>query len=211
MKILVIGASQGTGALAVENALARGHEVTAFSRNPQKLVLEHPKLTRRPGNFHDRESVEAAVQGHEAVILTASATTLKSFKENPNYLSAGTALIIEAMKRHGVKKLAVLSALGVGETRNQLSWLMRMIMIDGLLKLPYADHERQEALVRGSGLEWVIARPSRLTNGPARNAYTKAADLERVPSAISRADVAAFLVDAVETNAWAQKAVSLGG
>ncbi len=72
MRILIIGASKGTGALAAAAALERGHEVTAFARNPQNLQLEHAKLTRQKGDFHDQSSVEPAVKGHDAVLITAS-------------------------------------------------------------------------------------------------------------------------------------------
>ncbi len=91
MKILVVGASQGTGALSVRAALDKGHDVTAFSRNPKKLELEHPKLTRRAGDFHSASDMETAVAGHDAVIVTASASSLKAFKENPNYFSQARA------------------------------------------------------------------------------------------------------------------------
>jgi putative NADH-flavin reductase len=116
MRILIIGASKGTGALAVKAALERGHEVTAFARSPERLGLEHPKLTKVKGDFHNNEDVERAVPGHDAVIVTASAGTISSFKENPTYFSQGTALVIRAMKASGVRRLVVLSALGVGET-----------------------------------------------------------------------------------------------
>jgi nucleoside-diphosphate-sugar epimerase len=109
MNILVVGASQGTGALAVRAALDKGHQVTAFARSPQKLALEHPQLRRLVGNFHDAASVEAAVREHDAVIVTASATGLRAFKDNPRYFSQGTGYVIEAMKKAGVKRLAVLS------------------------------------------------------------------------------------------------------
>ena len=116
MKLLIIGASQGTGALAVRAALDKWHSVTAFARHPDKLVLEHPELRRVTGDFHQASSVEAAVPGHDAVIVTASATRLRAFKENPRYFSQGTGYVIDAMKNAGVKRLVVLSALGVGES-----------------------------------------------------------------------------------------------
>jgi uncharacterized protein YbjT (DUF2867 family) len=82
-----VGASQGTGALAVRAALGRGHRVSAFARSPQKLVLDHPQLKKVTGDFHQAASLEAAVPGHDAVVITASATSLRSFKENPRYFS----------------------------------------------------------------------------------------------------------------------------
>lgn len=211
MKILVIGASQGTGALTVKEALARGHEVTAFARSPQKLHLESPKLKKFPGDFHQRQSVSNAVKGHDAVIITASSTSLKGFKENPNYFSQGTGLVIDAMKASGVRRLIVLSALGTGDTRPLLPWLLQKLVVDFILKRPYQDHERQEQQVRESSLEWVIARPGRLTDGPARRQYQKTSEIRAIPSSISRADVADFLVEAATTPTWVQKAVQLGG
>jgi uncharacterized protein YbjT (DUF2867 family) len=62
-----------------------------------------------------------------------------------------------------------------------------------------------------SGLDWVIARPTRLTNGPARKQSTKTPRLQKVPSAISRADVADFLVEAATVDTWLRQAVQLGG
>jgi uncharacterized protein YbjT (DUF2867 family) len=211
VRILVVGASLGTGALTVAAALERGHEVTAFSRRPQKLALEHPKLTRLPGDFHDRASVAGAVAGHDAVIVTASASGLKGFKEQPRYFSLGTGYVVEAMKAHAVRRLVVLSALGVGESRKLFNFVMDALIVRLFLRLPYEDHERQERLVKDSGLDWVIARPGRLTNGPARRRYVKQASLDPLPRSISRADVADFLVEAATTDAWVHKAVQLGG
>ena len=211
MRILIIGASQGTGALAVQEAVNRGHAVTAFARNPQRLVLESSNLTRVSGNFHELESLRSAIPGHDAVVVTASATSLRTFKENPNYFSSGTENAIVAMKEFGVRRLVVLSALGVGESVQLANFVLKALVINWLLKIPFQDHERQEQLVKGSGLDWVIARPSRLTNGPARKQYEKRVAIEPVPSMISRADVAGFLIDACESQQWVGKAVQLGG
>jgi uncharacterized protein YbjT (DUF2867 family) len=211
MNILVIGASQGTGALAVRAALDKGHRATAFARSPQKLVLDHPSLRRITGDFHQAASVDAAVPGHDAVIVTASATSLSTFKENPRYFSQGTAYVIAAMKKAGVKRLVVLSALGTGDSGPLLNPIARLIGPKLLLKIPFQDHERQETIVRESGLDWVIARPGRLTHGPARRRYVAKTSLEKVPGSISRADVADFLVEACVTPTWLGHAVQLGG
>ncbi len=211
MNILILGASQGTGALAVRAALGKDHRVTAFARSPDKLSLEDARLRKVAGDFHQAASVEAAVPGHDAVIVTASATRLGAFKENPRYFSQGTGYTIDAMKKAGVKRLVVLSALGVGESRRLLNPIVRALAVGFLLKAPFEDHERQEAEVRASGLDWVIARPGRLTNGAGRRRYTKKTVVESVPSSISRADVADFLVEACEVTTWVGHAVQLGG
>ncbi|MGH7437084.1 MAG: NAD(P)-dependent oxidoreductase [Polyangiaceae bacterium] len=212
MKILVLGASKGTGALATKVALDHGHDVSAFARSPDNLVLSSPRLTRIKGDFHNRASVEAAVKGHDAVLVTASSTGgLAEFKRNPRYFSKGTELTIDAMKAQGVRRLVVLSALGTGDSLPLMPFLLRKLMVGWLLRLPYEDHERQEDLVRASGLDWVIARPSRLTDGPAGSRYVVKPAPETVPMSISRADTADFLVNAAEVDTCVGKAVQLGG
>lgn len=210
MKILVVGASQGTGALAVAAALGRGHEVTAFARSPERLKAEHPKLSRVAGSFHSATAVDAVMAGHDAVILTA-ATTLRGFKDKPDYFSDGTRIVLRAMEKHGVRRLAVLSAMGVGDSRVLIPLPVRIVVMHGLLRRPFRDHEVQERMVRESGLEWVIVRPGRLTDGPAEEKYIAKTTIERVPSTISRSDVAMFLVRATEETQWIGHSVQLGG
>lgn len=211
MRILIVGASQGTGALAAAEALSRGHSVTAFARHPERLILDNSRLTRVSGNFHDAAQVRSAVPGHDAVIVTASATKLSQFKENPNYFSLGTGHVIAAMKEHGMKRLVILSALGTAESAQLFNVVVRLLVTKLMLKIPFADHARQEQMVRESGLSWVIARPGRLTAGPSGKRYEKKPAPESVPSSISRADVAHFLVDAAESDRYDQQILHLGG
>src|SRR6266436_9262191 len=68
MRLLIIGATGGTGRELVKQALERGHQVTAFVRTPARLRLAHERLTVVRGDVLDRSSVEAAVRGHDAVL-----------------------------------------------------------------------------------------------------------------------------------------------
>jgi putative NADH-flavin reductase len=211
MNILVIGASQGTGKEAVKSALHRGHRVTAFARSPERLAIQNEGLRLLKGDILDAEAVTAAVKGHDAVVITASLGSIKAFKDSPDFFSKGTAQVISAMKDAGTKRLVILSALGTGESRVLFGWLLRKLVVDGLLKYPFRDHDRQESLVRESDLDWVIARPSRLTDGKARGLYRKTAELTAVPGSISRADVADFLVESCTSNEFLHRTVHLGG
>ncbi|HTP51931.1 MAG TPA: NAD(P)H-binding protein [Anaeromyxobacteraceae bacterium] len=211
MNLLVIGASQGTGALCVRRAIAQGHRVTAFARHPEKLEFEDPLLRKVVGDFHQEASVRGVVPGHDAVIITASATRLGAFRENPRYYSQGTAFVVDEMRASGPRRLVVLSALGVGDSRVVLNPVARLLLAGWLLRVPFADHEVQERLVRESGLDWVIARPSRLTHGPARGRYVKETSVKSIPSAISREDLAEFLVEACAKSTWVGQTVLLGG
>ena len=211
MRILVLGASQGTGAFCVKAALKEGHEVTAFARTPSKLDLNHPKLKKIAGDFHNKASVHAAVKDQDAVIICVSSITLKGFRETPDYFSRGTKFCIEAMKDYGVKRIVALSAHGVGDSYPAQSWFLRKFLIGWLLIYPFRDHDVQERMIRESGLDFVIARPTRLTNGEARGKYTRTSDLVPVPQSISRADLAAFMVESCQSRAFVGKAVALGG
>jgi hypothetical protein len=86
-----------------------------------------------------------------------------------------------------------------------------VLLAEHVLRVPMEDHLRQEQLVEQRGLEFVIVRPSRLTDGPARGRYVKTPALEKVPSSMSRADVADFLVESCEDSTWVGKAVQVGG
>ncbi len=211
MKILVVGASQGTGALCVKSALARGHSVSAFSRTPAKLDITHSALTKIAGDFHEAASVRGAVAGHDAVIICAAPKSPGAIKEKPDYFSRGTKYCIEAIKEHGVKRLVVLSAYGVGDSESVASWFLKTFFIDRLLKGFYRDHDVQERMTRESGLDFVITRPTFLTNGRAKGKYVRTAELISVSWPISRADVADFMVEASESATWVGKAVQLGG
>jgi uncharacterized protein YbjT (DUF2867 family) len=211
MKILIVGASRGTGALCVKAALAKGHAVGAFSRTPAKLEVTHPALTKIAGDFHDAASVRGAVAGHDAVIICASPGSLGTIKEQPDYFSRGTKYCIDAMKALGCRRLVVLSAHGVGDSKPAQSWFQRTFLIDRLLKGFFRDHDVQERLTQESGLDFVIARPTRLTNGKAKGKYVRTTELIPVPASISRADVADFLVEACGSTTWVGKRVHLGG
>lgn len=210
MKILVIGASQGTGAQLTRLALGRGHRVTAFSRNPERLAIQHSRLNLQHGSMHDPAAVAAAVPGHEAVVITASSRRLRDFRNQQDYFSLGTGLVIDAMRTHGVPRLIVQSAFGVGDSLPMMN-LAGRIFVRLVLKIPFADHERQEQMTRASGLAWTIVRPMRLTNGPARGRFIRATSPAKLPLSISRADVAAFHLQAIETDQWLGMTVHIGG
>lgn len=61
MKILVLGATGGTGRQLVAKALEKGHEVTAFARNPEGIALKHERLRAVRGDVTQPESIAAAV------------------------------------------------------------------------------------------------------------------------------------------------------
>ena len=204
MKIAIFGATGGTGSELVKQALERGHSVTAFVRNSAQLAENGDGLTVMTGNIHDSASVERCVQGHDAVICALGARDLKKTMIR----TEGTVNIINAMKDNNVRRLFVVSSMGVGESWNSLS-MVNKLFFALLLKSTRADHEAQEAAVKASGLDWTIIRPSGLVNTPRTGAYSIGENIRAKTSQIPRADVADLILNNLEAQALVHKAVTI--
>jgi len=205
MRLLIIGATGGTGRELVEQALERGHQVTAFVRTPARLRLAHERLTVVRGDVLDRSSVEAAVRGHDAVL---SALGHKRWFYPTRILSAGTANILGAMEACGVRRFVCETSLGLGESCGRMGLYYTLFVIPVILPLYYWDKRRQERLIRASRLDWVIVRPGVLTNGRRRGVY------EHGPKVghwlwtvrISRADAADFMLSQMTSDRYLRSA-----
>ena len=198
MKVVVFGATGRTGRLLVEGALARGHDVTAFARAPDKLGALRDRVRLAKGDVLDGGAVSDAVDGQEAA-LVALGVALK--KGDPAVNAQGTLNVIRSMQRYGARRLVVLSAGGaqLGPDPN-LPWVFEHVFKPLFLKHAFADLRRMETSVRQSELDWTIVRASGgLTDGPARGGY-RAAPGYSLPGGrrIARADVAAFMLDELE-------------
>src|SRR5690348_2808322 len=122
MKILVLGATGGSGRAAMQQLLAEGHEVTALVRRASGLGTSAARLRVIEGDAMKAGDVEGAVRGQDAVVVTLG------IRENPlrvrllgpahtplQIRSAGTRNVITAMRKHGVRRLVVQTSYGVGE------------------------------------------------------------------------------------------------
>lgn len=200
MKLLIFGSTGGTGRELVKQGLELGHNITAYARNPSKIDdLKHENLQVVQGDVLDSRVVESAVAGQEVVLSSIGAgagrTTLRE---------EGTRIIIEAMEKTGVQRLISQSSLGVGESRANLPFFTKYIIVSIFLRHAFADHERQEAIIKKSSLDWTIVRPPYLTNGPQTGAYQHGfptSDI-RIQGKISRADVADFMLKQVTDDTY---------
>ena len=192
MKLLIFGSTGGTGRELVKQALDQGHSVTGYARDPAKIEdLQNPNLKVIRGDVLDSAAVISAVTGQEAVLSAigsgAGRTTLRE---------EGTQNIVEAMRGTGVKRLICQSSLGVGDSRANLGFFTKHIIVGIFLRHAFADHERQEAVVRQSSLDWIIVRPPHLKDGPLTGDYQHGFPTtdRRIKGWISRADVADFML-----------------
>ena len=195
MKILVFGPTGGTGSAIVDLALAAGHDVTAFARDPSRIDIFRDKLNILWGDVLDDDAVADAVPGHDAVLSALGVTGGSPV----NVCSEGTRNILTAMEASGVRRFVCASAYGAGETR---TWGPYARFLRVWIPRRMHDKDRMEEIVRASPLEWVIVRPPILTNGPRTGKYRVDEQLRLgwVPR-ISRADVADFMLRVAEGHA----------
>ncbi len=190
MKLIIFGATGTIGRHLVDQALSQGHQVTAFARQPLALKLDHQDPTRQAGDVLDRGAVADAVQGHDAALIALGSGRKGTVR------SVGTKHVVDAMARHGVRRLVCLSTLGAGDSRALLNFFWKRIMFGLLLREVYADHEAQEAFVKQSDLDWIIVRPGAFTDGSASGAYKHGfpPTEKNLKLKISRTDVANFML-----------------
>lgn len=192
-RILIIGATGGTGRQLVDQALERGHEVTAFVRVSSKLAIRHERLKIVQGDVLDQAVVESAVRGQDAVL---SALGHKRWLIPTAILSTGTSNVIRAMESLRVSRFVCETSLGIGDSRGYLGLYYSLFIVPVVLRFYFRDKELQERHVRDSSLEWVIVRPGVLTNGLRRGGYRSGKVGHRLWTVrISRADVAGFMLD----------------
>lgn len=209
MQLLVVGATGGTGKQAVEQALQRGHFVTALVRDPAKLALKHPNLTVVTGDVLKPETLLSVVRRQDMVICSLGG----GLGKDDHTVSEGTKNLIAAMQEVGLRRLLVVSSLGVGDSYNEAS-LPSKLFLKTLLSNAMAEKEIQEWAVRETGLNWTIVRPASLTNDPATGQYEVGEHMKfslfAMPR-IARADVAAFLLDQLDSDQYWGKAVTITG
>ncbi|BDT93737.1 MULTISPECIES: NAD(P)-dependent oxidoreductase [Nocardia] len=202
MKIAVFGATGTVGRLVVERALREGHEVTAFTRSAAGVAQRHERLRVVEGDVLDTHSVQRAVEGQDAVLISLGNGRKGVVR------AEGTKAIIAAMNRTGVERLICQTTLGVGDSRGNLNFLWKYVMFGLLLRPAYADHVQQEKYVEASDLDWTIVRPSAFTDGPATGSYRRGfpAGERGLTLKIARADIADFMVEQLTDTTYLRQA-----
>jgi putative NADH-flavin reductase len=183
----------------VQQAIARGHHVTAFVRSPENIHLKNERLIVLKGNAMDENELRDAMQNHDAVVSTLGPR--KVFK--PSSMLHDSALATtRAMNRAGVRRLVVLSAAAHfrGIPNRIASFIMRNHMRDSLA---------MEEIVQSNRLDWTIARPPRLTQEDYTTYRSREGAAPRMGFTVSRKAVAAFMLDAIEQKKHVRKIVGI--
>ncbi|MEV0613705.1 NAD(P)H-binding protein [Nonomuraea sp. NPDC050404] len=196
MKIMVIGSTGRTGRHVLTQGVERGHEITAFARRPHLLADRDRLAGVHQGDAHDLETVRLAVQGQDAVIAAVGGSGI-------------AATLITAMREHGVRRVVMTSSRSVPATRPRLAVSLAWLF----LREAYVDLARAEGMLQVSGLDWSIARATRLTDKPPAGRVHIDFEANATGGAmqLSRADYAMALLDTVEDPQLAGKALGICG
>jgi putative NADH-flavin reductase len=207
-RLLIVGATGGTGRQLVEQALERGYTVTALARDPSTLRMDHPRLTVVQGNVLDYPSVEAAVRGQDAVV---SALGHRRYFGPSRILSQGTRNLLRAMETHRIQRFVCETALGIGDSAGRMGVYYTFLVIPIVLPFYFWDKTRQERLIAASRVPWVVVRPGALTNGAKRGGYRHGQGVGSFLRTvrISRADVADFMLNQLTANTYLRDAVGV--
>jgi biliverdin reductase / flavin reductase len=204
MRIVIFGATGGTGLELLQQALDRGHEVTVVVRRPAAITLTHERLHMVTGDVMQPDSFAPALQNQEAVLSVIGQNSLKPM----TFFRQSARNLVEQMEKAGVPRLVCLTSVGVVD--KPIGSLFYLWLIKPLLRNIYDDMRHMEQTVRASGLAWTIVRPSRLFDGKRIGQYRvgTSGELDRANS-ISRADLANCLLNQLETQANWHQAVAV--
>ena len=210
MNILILGSTGRTGKLLTQLAIARNHQVTAIIRDKRNATV--PKVKHLEGSPTDPRLLNEALQGIDAVVVSLN---INRTSDNPfakitsplTLISDSVGVLIPAMEENKVKRIVSISASGVGDSFRHMPLVARLLIRYSNIWKAYEDHDRQEQLLRQSGLDWTIVRPVMLTNKDTDKA--KATIGKPTGSGISRKAVATFILDALESEKYVRDCVTV--
>jgi putative NADH-flavin reductase len=203
MRLAILGATGNTGIRLLGQAIAKGHRITVLVRDPARLAFQHEQVQVITGDVTDAAMVAKALLGCEVVLCALGGGNAAQHRTT---LITGTRHIIAAMPQQGVRRLIAITAAGAGDGWQRLSLPLRTLMKPLIWPVRLAK-TAQEELIRQSSRElvreWVIVRPPRLTNKPATGNYRTGQDfILGLPAAISRADLAAFMLKQLDSDQY---------
>ncbi len=207
MRVLVVGAGGKSGRLVVEKAVLAGHSVTALVHS-QEDAKSHPfagEVKLVTGDVHDRPLLRSAMEGCEGVIDAIGGST--PYRDTDLESTAARA-VLDTMEQTGAKRLIVISVLGAGESKAQTGFFYEHLLMAVFLRGAMKDKNAMEAEVRGSSVAWTLVRPPVLSDADATGSVKIVPEGETAHK-ITRADLAQFLVDQLESDAYLNQAVTV--
>jgi putative NADH-flavin reductase len=208
MKLVVLGATGATGLEIVGQALERGHSVTALVRSPERLKPFGDRISVKQGDLLNSADLDRVIQGHDAV-LSGFGPRLPVSKADAHLLQQFATALTSAMLRAGVRRAVVESvAFLFKDSIIPPAYILGKLLFPGIV----ADAAAMEEIFEKSGLEWTMVRPPELTDKSYTGKYrVREGHLPRFGFKISRADVADFMIKALEDRSLIHKIVGVSG
>jgi putative NADH-flavin reductase len=209
MKILVLGISGRTGRLVAEEALKRGHSVTGIARDPGKLTLKNAEIIS--GTPYDIDTVRKSIDGCDAVVsalglFPSSQGIFKKIRTPLDIMSVSLKNAITAMEERGIRRIVLMTAIGVGDSANKLPAFFSLLKSISNIRFAYADHDRQEKILESSDLDWTIVRPVGLNEkNDDLSILSDITSNGKIKSMISRNAVAHFILCTIENGQFIRK------
>jgi putative NADH-flavin reductase len=198
LRLVVLGATGGTGLELVKQALGRGHLVTAFVRSPERLKDFRDHIKIRQGDLLNSASLQEVIQGHDAV-LSGFGPRAPVSKADANLLERFARALTRAMPAGGVRRVIVESVLPPAYLLGRL-FFPRTV----------ADASAMERIFADTKLDWTMVRPPELTDKPYTGKYrVQEGRLPRFGLKISRADVADLMIKLAENGTSIRKVIGI--
>lgn len=206
MKLVVLGATGATGLEIVRQAIERGHSVTALVRSSQRLKAFGDRISVKQGDLLNSADLERVIQGHDAVV-SGFGPRLPVSKADAHLLQRFATALTSAMLEAGVRRAVVESvAFLFKDSIIPPAYILGKLLFPGIV----VDAAAMEEIFEKSGLDWTIVRPPELTDKPYTGTYrVREGHLPRFGFKISRADVADFMIRAVENHSAIRKVVGV--
>ncbi|CAH3167708.1 unnamed protein product [Porites evermanni] len=209
--LVVFGASGPMGRLLVQQALQKGHLVTAVVRSPEKFDIKHEKLDVIKGDILNSESLIPVLEGKDAVLSCLGAHGTSVFRHTTLY-SESMKSIMSAMEKSKLQRIVCVTSWCTRKEAGNpktVEWLLKPVAMAGFIH----DMALMESILMESGLCYTVVRPPILNNNPGKGDYTvlEGQFVPKAPMFIPRADVTNYMLSSLQRNDSDRKCMAIGG
>ncbi|MGY9047917.1 hypothetical protein P775_11455 [Puniceibacterium antarcticum] len=216
MKVVVFGATGGTGRAVIKMALAAGHNVTAFARRADRIAPADG-LNVVEGDAMDKSDVVRTLNGQDAVVISlgnsqnAFALMFGAGRTTPKDIcEIGTRNILEGLPKGRNIPIVVVGAFGTGDTAPNLPFMFKLFY-RLILREQMADKEKQDQILKGSTASYTLVQPLALTDKPGTGTWNVSHDGIYGKTEVPRDDLSQFILETLEEGDHSGKTVTFSG
>ena len=200
VRVGVVGGTGRTGRRVVSRLRKAGCHVRILARRESEIPPIGVEVVY--GDALHFDTIEGFCAGLDVLICTLGPDE----DSPPDLCSRATELMVQAMRKNGVKRLIVQSGAIIGNER--LGAFYRFLGSLESIQHELADRRKQERIVRASGLEWTLIRPPRLSRDTERGHAEVTEEKIKLLDHVSRAEVAEAMTQAV-AGSWKRQSIAL--